>query len=186
MWTAQTYLGAHVGKATYFMYLLVEDYISEQESFGNAVVENLRQLGMRTGHESAIFAPDDCAKEHIRQELMGLFGDELMSQIGGKTPGILMTDKNLSELEPEKDRWVFLSLTPFMENSASKSLPKFFIMLEKQISQSKDLLENITGSKSKKFWEESKSRFMFEPNFYGIGMRGRKKPTKIVISANVG
>jgi hypothetical protein len=41
MWTAQTYLGAHVAAAKYFIYLLSEDYIPEQRDFQEAVIENL-------------------------------------------------------------------------------------------------------------------------------------------------
>lgn len=69
MWTAQTYLGAHVAAARYFIYLLSEDYIPEQRDFQEAVIENLRMLGIRTGSDSAIFVPDDCAKDFIKMEL---------------------------------------------------------------------------------------------------------------------
>ncbi|NJR62625.1 MAG: hypothetical protein HC769_29805 [Cyanobacteria bacterium CRU_2_1] len=47
MWTAQTYLGAHVAAARYFIYLLSEDYIPEQRDFQEAVIENLRTLDSR-------------------------------------------------------------------------------------------------------------------------------------------
>ena len=185
MWTAQTYLGAHVGKAKYFLYLLVEDYISVQEDFGRAVIANLRQLGMRTGDASAIFVPDDCARDHINMELRDLFTDNLMKEIYSKTPGILFTDKNLSDLNPKDDRWVFLSLSTFMSPSPSQQLGDFFTRMEKAIGDSDDLLDAMTGPKWKPFWDWAKSRFMFEPNFYGVGMRGRKGRPKVVISANL-
>lgn len=38
--------------------------IQDQLAFQNDVISNLRKLRMKTGHESAIFVPDDCAKSH--------------------------------------------------------------------------------------------------------------------------
>jgi hypothetical protein len=49
MWTAQTVLGMVVNGARYHAHLLVEDYVDSQKQFYEAVVENLRLLGLRTG-----------------------------------------------------------------------------------------------------------------------------------------
>jgi hypothetical protein len=49
---------------------------------------------MRTGSDSAIFVPDDCAKDFIKMELFDIFRREMMEKIFRKTPGLLFTDKN--------------------------------------------------------------------------------------------
>jgi hypothetical protein len=104
----------HVAAARYFIYLLSEDYIPEQRNFQEAVIENLRMLGIRTGSDSAIFVPDNCAKDFIKMELFDVFRREMMEKIFRKTPGLLFTDKNLGVLNPERDRWVYLSLEPYI------------------------------------------------------------------------
>ena len=182
MWAAQTYLGAHVSQARYFMYLLAEDYVSEQMEFHKSVIENCRRLGRRTGKESAIFVPDDGAEDRIAAELRYAFEEHLMRPINGKTPGILFLDKNLPDLNPAEDRWVFLSLRPFIGGTAREGLAELFTQLESAISNSEDLLSDIIGSKWKTFWNGLKDRFMFEPNFYGIGINAKGKQRRVVVT----
>ncbi|MFE4105801.1 hypothetical protein [Almyronema epifaneia] len=185
MWTAQTYLGAHVAAARYFIYLLSEDYIPEQRDFQEAVIENLRMLGIRTGSDSAIFLPDDCAKDFIKMELFDVFRREMMEKIFRKTPGLLFTDKNLGVLNPARDRWVYLSLEPYIENRASQRLPKFFRRMEETIKASDDLLKDISGSRWRSIWEVMKDTVMLEPNFSGVGVDLKAARSRFLVLANI-
>jgi hypothetical protein len=185
MWTAQTYLGAHVGSAKYFIYLLTEDYISDQRDFQDSVIQNLRQLGMRTGHESAIFVPDDYARDYIRQELFDVFRNNLMDKIFNKTPGLLFIDKNLRDFNPADDRWVYLSLQPYAEGRSYEGLPDFFKRTEEIIKSSNDLLKEICGSKWSSIWNVIKDTVMIEPNFSGIGIDFKAAHGKFLVSRNM-
>jgi|GEM_PF-5419081 len=185
MWTAQTYLGTHVATAKYFIYLLSEDYIQEQRGFQDYVIQSLRQLGMRTGHESAIFAPDDCARDFIKEELFDLFRGNLMQKILGKTPGLLFTDKNLKDLSPADDRWVYLSLQPYADGRSHERLNDLFMRMEEIIKNSSDLLKEIDGSKWRSFWDIIRDTAMLEPNFYGIGFDFKAARSKFLVSKNI-
>lgn len=185
MWTAQTYLGAHVAAAKYFIYLLFEDYVPEQRDFQEAVVENLRELGMRTGNDSAIFVPDSCAKEFIRMEFSDIFRREMMEKIFKKTPGLLFTDKNLKDLNPAKDRWAYISLQPYAEGRAHEKLPRLFERMEKTIKGSDDLLKEISGSKWRSIWEAMKDVIVLEPNFSGLGVDVKAIRARFVLTENV-
>jgi hypothetical protein len=185
MWTAQTYLGAHVATAKYFIYLLSEDYIQEQRDFQDSVIQSLRQLGMRTGHESAIFAPDDCARDCIKKELLDLFRDNLMQKILGKTPGLLFTDKNLKDLNPADDRWVYLSLQPYVDGRSREQLNDLFMRMEGIIKTSSDLLKEIDGPKWRSIWDFIIDKVMLEPNFSGIGFDFKAARSKFLVSKNI-
>ena len=170
MWTAQTYLGMVVRDARYYMYLLVEDYVDAQKLFHEAVVENLRLLGFRTGTKSAIFAPDAVAKEHIKMELHGVFSEAMIRKLWGKTPGILFTDRNLSEVDPIDNRWLFLSLRPYMEERSPSALTTLFSDLERMIVGSADVI-SLLGNRRVSLLEWLREKVMIEPNFYGIGLK---------------
>jgi hypothetical protein len=185
MWTAQTYLGAHVADAKYFIYLLAEDYIEDQLKFQRDVINNLRKLGMKTGKESAIFVPDDCAKAHIDMELFNVFTHEMMYKIAAKTPGLLFTDKNLGVLDPVDDRWVFLSLRPYLEKKGSERLPEFFSRIEETIMNSDDLLKGICGSKWESIWQIIKDTVMLEPNLSGLGVDLRAAQLKMLVKNQI-
>lgn len=184
MWAAQTYLGAYVSKAKYFIYLMYQDYVDAENTFQNTVIENLRKLGRKTGSDSAIFVPDDSAHDLIKRELQSVFTEELMWKIAGQTPGLMFTDKNLSELDPLNDRWVFLSLRPYMEDKRS-DLSIFFQQIEQTIQRSDDLLKDISGSKWESFWSVIKDTVMLEPNLSGIGFDFRAVRRKFIIKNNL-
>lgn len=184
MWTAQTYLGMVVSNARYYMYLLVEDYVDSQKQFQEAVIENLRRLGFHTESQTAIFAPDSIAREHIKGELYGVFSRAMMGKIWGKTPGILFTDVNLSQLDPVNDRWLFLSLRPYMEAQSPSALSSFFSNLENTIVESKDVI-SVLGGRRVPLLEWLKEKVMVEPNFYGIGLKPlNRTATRDVLVAN--
>lgn len=185
MWTAQTYLGNYVADAEYFIYLLAENYIPDQGNFQQSVVENLRQLGIRTGKKSAIFVPDNCAKNHIDQELFDLFTAELMRKIAGNTPGLLLTDKNLKVLNPNEDRWVFISLRLLCNTQNTGDFVNFFLHLEKMIIDSNDILQEICGSQRQSIWNNLKNMIVIQPNIQGIGIDFKAAKQNFIIKNKV-
>jgi hypothetical protein len=185
MWTTQTYLGAYVADARYFIYLLSEDYILEQRDFQEAVIKNLRRLGIRTGSDSAIFVPDDYAKDFIKMELFDVFRREMMEKIFEKTPGLLFTDKNLGVLNPAQDRWVYLSLEPYIEKQNSERLDKFFRRMEETIKALDDLLKEISGPRWRSIWEVMRDTIMLEPNFYGVGADFKAARSRFLVTRNI-
>jgi hypothetical protein len=75
----------------------------------DSVLQNLAELGYSFRDRVSVFVPQSSYLGLIREEMIQKF-EEFWRTFSGKTPGVFLVTKPLSDFDPISDEWLFLPL----------------------------------------------------------------------------
>jgi len=165
MWLSQTYLGQPESNAKLFVYYLWEAY-REQSNVPKELIKRLSDAGISFGNAVSFFAPAPGNYHKIRTEIQNKAINELWHSFHDKTPGLFLTNKPISQLNPKNDEFVYFPL-PKQGKGNEEAIEKAFDQLhrvcveklkEDRNNSSRDLIRTILDAAK------------LEPSFMGIGM----------------
>ncbi len=157
MWITQTYLGKPDPGAKIFIYWLWEDYAGHKEAPTN-IITRMQEMGRSFGDEVTLMSPQP--GDHV--EIGGNIKRGLWSKVAGKTPGLLLLEKPLTEIDPRSEEYIFFQLGNRDEREITKIFKEIEFVCREMLKVD---AENATGW-LRRFGEA----IQFNPNFMGIGV----------------
>ena len=107
MWVTQTYLGCPDEHASVWVYYLYEDYNDAQVSFTNKIHNELQTLGEIYGEKVTFMIPQVRYAATIEKQVRG--HRDLWERLSGRLPGILISQKPLSNISSLDDDNLYIS-----------------------------------------------------------------------------
>ena len=110
MLITHTYLSTTRGRRRYLFFLLLEDYLQEQQEFSTALRASLERFARDLQCEAALVRPFTGDIEVTRQQVLDKPWSRSAMQEIQKTPSLLMIDRDFDAFDPEEHRWLQIKI----------------------------------------------------------------------------
>ncbi len=117
MYVTTRFIGTERGKMKYLFFFLTEDYIESQVRIMQSIEPLLIKLSSEIGQEGALVRPfrnfeRDTLGDVMRKE----WSTDNRNRLS-KTPGILIIDKDFDSFDPQRHKWLHISLRGLINSS---------------------------------------------------------------------
>jgi len=117
MHITHSYKGSIQGKFRYSFFLLYEDYIQAQTSFARELDLRLERFARNMKDDGVLVRPFLGDIERTKSDIMlKRWTQDEMNQFG-KTPGLLVIDKDFDEFNPREHPWLYLNIGGHINDS---------------------------------------------------------------------
>ncbi|MDE2662333.1 MAG: hypothetical protein OXI39_04945 [Gemmatimonadota bacterium] len=106
MLITHTYLSRTRGSYRYLFFLLVEDYVQEQQEFSKALHASLERFGRDLQDEAALVRPFAGDIEATRRQVLNKRWPARARRRIQTTPSLLMIDRDFDTFNPEQHPWL--------------------------------------------------------------------------------
>ena len=162
MWITQTYLGNPDQDARIFIYWMWEEYAGHAEAPAD-ILKRMQEIGRRFGERVTLMTPQPGEHVRISTEIQHF----LWRSLAGKTPGLLLLEKQIQELRPS-DNYLFFS----MRDKNPDEVTAIFREIEDVCNEILD--KNDNAESHNKLIDRIFDAVQIRPAFMGIGIDLKK------------
>lgn len=151
-----------------YFYMFYEDYVQTQMSFMKDLSLLLQRFARDLGDEASLTIPFMEDIEEIKGNVLNKKWTLEQRKMIEKTPGLLMTDVEFSNFQPQKNDWVYFSFNPQNTIEEIEILLKELATIVKKGQA--NILKEAQQMKQKQSLKKLEKTLEIKPQLHGVSV----------------
>jgi hypothetical protein len=117
MFVTSRYIGTPLGDMHYLLFVLLEDYVRQQQHLTEQLADPLSALARSLGTDGAVVKPFPDDAPQTQRDVLDKPWSEGQERSIRVTPGLLIIDRNFDDFDPRHDPWLHVHLRDYLNES---------------------------------------------------------------------